>query len=37
LGDDIVELSHAKTGQAQVVFRNGSAVEAPYLFYSMGR
>ena len=37
LGDDIVELSHTTTGQARVQFRNGSAVEAPYLFYSMGR
>ena len=37
LGQDIRELRHSPRGQAEVLLGDGETVEAPVLFYSMGR
>ena len=37
LGQKIQELRHSPRGQAEVLLGDGETVEAPVLFYSMGR
>jgi len=37
LGQKIKELRHSASGQAEVLMEDGETVEAPVLFYSMGR
>lgn len=37
LGNQIKELRHSKDGQAEVLMEGGEVLEAPCLFYSMGR
>jgi len=37
LGNQIKELRHSESGQAEVLMEDGEVLEAPCLFYSMGR